>query len=186
MQTEQYIVSIEQYHSPEWCGCAIKRFKLPRSFITGHYKLVVMMMVLLCVYIVSFPAEDWVFVVFCCTICCCAFCDADLWNWAATWQNQQNNCAPCEDSDQLGHPPSLIRVFAVRMKKAKVLRYPLSAKRRLWSDFMRIAKTMPRLIWVVAGRTCHFVGFVMRRLICYYKSKLFIMPPRNLDIITKR
>ena len=25
---------------------------------------------------------------------------------------------------------------------------------------------MPRLIWVFAGRTCHFVGFVMRRLKC--------------------
>ena len=23
-------------------------------------------------------------------------------------------CAPCEDSDQPGHPPSLIRAFAVR------------------------------------------------------------------------
>ena len=30
-------------------------------------------------------------------------------------------CAPSEDSDQPGHPPSLIRVFAVRMKKAWVL-----------------------------------------------------------------
>ena len=38
-----------------------------------------------------------------------------------------------EDSDQLGHLPSLIRVFAVRMKKAWVLSYPLSAQRRLWS-----------------------------------------------------
>ena len=28
---------------------------------------------------------------------------------------------------------------------------------------------MPRLIWVFAGRTCHFVGFVMRRLICIFK-----------------
>ena len=36
-------------------------------------------------------------------------------------------CAPSEDSDQPGHPPSLIRVFAVRMKKAWVLSYPLSA-----------------------------------------------------------
>ena len=27
---------------------------------------------------------------------------------------------------------------------------------------------MPRLIWVFAGRTCHFVGFVMRWLICWY------------------
>ena len=35
--------------------------------------------------------------------------------WAATWQNQQSDCAPSEDSDQPGHPPSLIRVFAVRL-----------------------------------------------------------------------
>ena len=28
--------------------------------------------------------------------------------WAATWQNQQNECAPSEDSDQPGHPPILI------------------------------------------------------------------------------
>ena len=33
--------------------------------------------------------------------------------WAASWQNQQNDFAPSEDSDQPGHPPSLIRVFAV-------------------------------------------------------------------------
>ena len=33
--------------------------------------------------------------------------------WATTWQNQQNECASSEDSDQPGHPPSLIRVFAV-------------------------------------------------------------------------
>ena len=37
-------------------------------------------------------------------------------------------CAPSEDSDQPGHPPSLIRVFAVRMKKVGVLSYPLSAQ----------------------------------------------------------
>ena len=30
-------------------------------------------------------------------------------------------CALSEDSDQPGHPPSLIRVFAVRMRKAWVL-----------------------------------------------------------------
>ena len=38
--------------------------------------------------------------------------------WGASWQNQQSECAPSEDSDQPGHLPSLIRVFAVRMKKA--------------------------------------------------------------------
>ena len=55
--------------------------------------------------------------------------------WAATWQNQHNECAPSEDSDQPGHPPSLIRVFSVHMKKAWVLSYPLSAQRRLCSDW---------------------------------------------------
>ena len=48
----------------------------------------------------------------------------------------------------LGIPPSLFRVFAVRMKKAGVLSYPLSAQRRL----IRLGG-MPRLIWVFAGRT---------------------------------
>ena len=62
------------------------------------------------------------------------------YKWAATWQNQWGDCAPSdlfvlrlnvpvnnfsvmsgrnapsEDSDQPGHPPSLIRVFAVRLK----------------------------------------------------------------------
>ena len=71
-------------------------------------------------------------------------------------------CAPSEDSDQPGHPPSLIRVFAVRMKKAWVLSYPLSAQRRLWSDWE------PSLIWVFAGRTVILLVFVMWRLICWY------------------
>ena len=39
-------------------------------------------------------------------------------------------CAP-STSDQPGHPPGLIRVFAVRMKKAWVLSYPLNAEQRL-------------------------------------------------------
>ena len=55
--------------------------------------------------------------------------------WAASWQNQQNDCAPSEDSDKPGHPPSLIRVLAVHMKKAWVLSYPLSTQQRLWSDW---------------------------------------------------
>ena len=39
-------------------------------------------------------------------------------NWATSWRNQQSECAPSEDSDQPGHPSSLIRIFAVRRKKA--------------------------------------------------------------------
>ena len=45
-------------------------------------------------------------------------------------------CAPSEDSDQPGHPPSLIRVFAVHMKKAWILSYPLSTQQKLWSDWV--------------------------------------------------
>ena len=67
--------------------------------------------------------------------------------------NTQNNkmaCAPSKDSDQPGHPPppSLIRVFAVRMKKAWVLSYPLSTQRRL----IRLG-VCPRSTWVFTGRT---------------------------------
>ena len=40
-------------------------------------------------------------------------------------------CAPSEDSDQPGHPPSLIRVFVVRVTKVWVLSYPLSPQRWL-------------------------------------------------------
>ena len=68
-------------------------------------------------------------------------------------------CAPSEDSDQPGHPPSLIRVSAVRLKQNWVLSYPLSAQRRLWSDWAD-AQADLSLRWAQS----HFVGFVMRRL----------------------
>ena len=50
--------------------------------------------------------------------------------------DKTNDCAPSEDSDKPGHPPSLISLFAVHMKKAWVLSYPLSTPRRLWSDWV--------------------------------------------------
>ena len=72
--------------------------------------------------------------------------------WATLWQNQLNDCVPSEDLDQPGHPPSLIRVFAVRMKKPGVPSYPLSAQRSLiklgrcpgWSESSQGA---PSLCW---------------------------------------
>ena len=57
--------------------------------------------------------------------------------WNRSKMNMSRNmtkatkCAPSEDSDQPGHPPSLVGAFAVRMKKAWVLSFPLSAQRRL-------------------------------------------------------
>ena len=86
--------------------------------------------------------------------------------WAATRQNQQNECAPSEDSDQPGHPSSLIRVFAVHMKKAWVLSYPLSVQRRLWSDWAD-AQADLSLRWAHT----YFVGFVMSWLKSYRQKR---------------
>ena len=87
----------------------------------------------------------------------------DFLIWAATWQNQQNECVPSKDSDQPGHPPSLIQVFAVRMKNPWVLSYPLSVQPRLWSDWAS-AQADLSLHWAHT----HFDGFVMSWLI-YFK-----------------
>ena len=67
-------------------------------------------------------------------------------------------CAPSEDSHQPGHPPSLIRVFAVRMKKAWVLSYLSSAQRKLWSDWADVQAYLS-LRWAHT----HLIGFVTRR-----------------------
>ena len=84
-------------------------------------------------------------------------------------KNQWNDCAHSEDSDQPGHLPSLIRVFAVRMKKHWILSYPLSAQQRLWWDWVD-AQADQSLRWAHS----HFVGFVTRRLI-------FRRPSDNTD-----
>ena len=80
------------------------------------------------------------------------------------------NCAPSEDTDQPGHLPSLIRVFAVRMKKAWVLSYPLSVKGRLWSDWVDAQPDLS-LRW----EHSHFVGFVMLWIQIMYKSSLYFL-----------
>ena len=66
---------------------------------------------------------------------------------------------PSEDSDQPGHPPSLI---SLRCLHEETLGSQLPIERTAKTD-----KTgqLPRLIWVFAGRKCHFVGFVTRGLI---------------------
>ena len=78
-------------------------------------------------------------------------------------------CAPSEDSDHPGHPPSLIRVFAVFVPAQSD--HSLRCARNRYPRFLHVDSEdsyqtgrMPRLIWVFVGRTCHFVGFVMRWL----------------------
>ena len=87
--------------------------------------------------------------------------------WAATWQKQQNDCAPSEDHP--GRPPSLIKSLCC--PHGESLSYPLSAQRRLWSDWAD-AQADLSLRW--ANR--HFVGFVMRLLIllCSKGIQLYI------------
>ena len=80
-------------------------------------------------------------------------------------------CALSEDFDQPGHPPNLIRVLVVRMKKLGSL-----ATHWVLSEDSYQTGRMPRMIWVFTGHTCHFVGFVMRPLKCgiiFYLSSQF-------------
>ena len=91
----------------------------------------------------------------------------------ATWQNQQNECVPSKESDQPGHPPSLIRVFDVRMKKAWVFSYPISAQQSLWS-YWADAQADLSLRWAHSP----FVDFVMSRLkycVCWFFLMLLLV-----------
>ena len=68
-----------------------------------------------------------------------------------------HDCPPSEESDQPGHP--------------LCVQWVAKDPSFLYSDSEDSDQTgrMPRMIWVLAGRTCHFVGFVMKRLI--YREK---------------
>ena len=71
--------------------------------------------------IVSYKPSKW-----------CMF-SGDIWAWAL--QNQKMTCAPSEDSDQPGHPPSLIRVIHWSHKETLGPSLPIE----------RTAKTLIRL-----------------------------------------
>ena len=84
-------------------------------------------------------------------------------------KSNQIACAPSKDSDQPGHPPSLIRVFAVRMKKAWVLSYPLSASEEYDPSLRWGHKSV---CWF-----CHVVAHVLKDLmiLCTTVLPLFIL-----------
>ena len=73
--------------------------------------------------------------------------------WATSWQNQQNDCVPNEDSDQPGHSP-------VRSESSLCPQWVAKDPSFLHADSKDSEQTgrMPRLIWVFAGCTCqaHF------------------------------
>ena len=70
---------------------------------------------------------------------------------------------PAKTQISLGIRP-VWSVFAVRMKKAWTLSYPLSAQRRLWSDWAD-AQADLSLRWAHS----HIVGFATGRLKCHFE-----------------
>ena len=81
---------------------------------------------------------------------------------------------PAKTQISLGIRP-IWSVFAVRMKKAWVLSYPLSALQRLWSDWANAQADLSRR-WAHT----HFVGFVTSRLIYSSISPILCKAsPRN-------
>ena len=86
---------------------------------------------------------------------------------ATTWQNQ--------------HPPSLIRVFAVRMKKAWVLSYPLSAQTSESTTFA-VEKLLEvehvlhfwrsNMFYISGGRTC-FIRLEVEHVLHFWRSNMF-------------
>ena len=71
---------------------------------------------------------------------------------AAAWQTNKTICALCEDSDQPGHPTSLISLSCA-LKDPRLLQTD--------SEDSDQNGQMPRPIRVLAGCIGHFVGFVM-------------------------
>ena len=79
--------------------------------------------------------------------------------WAASWQNQQNGmCAQRR----------LRSVCPVWSESSLCTLWVAKDPSVLHADSEDSDQTgrMPLLIWVFTGHTCHFVGFVMRQLIC--------------------
>ena len=88
------------------------------------------------------------------------------YNWAASWQNQQNGIRPVWSESSL----CVLRI-------ANDPRF-LHAENEDSDQTGR----MPRLIWVIAGSTCHFVGFVARRLNSWIGIMLSIYIQQNWQV----
>ena len=91
---------------------------------------------------------------------------------AAAWQNKQNDVHAAKIQISLGIHP-VWSVFIVRMKKPWVLSYPLSAQRRLWSDWAD-AQADPSLHWALRSFcwVCHAVAHIFSPKIVNGKNAL--------------
>ena len=137
-------------------------------------------------------------------ICMCKRWDALNWfSWSPKMRflselphdkTNKMGCAPSEGSDQPRHPPSLIRVFAVHMKKDWVLSYPLSAQRRLggcpgWSESLLGAESFCwfcREVAQIVFRTwrMRYVGLIQKCQCWGNLSKKVNFSSKNILLLT--
>ena len=83
----------------------------------------------------------------------CSLSFLDISIWAAAWQNQQNVCALSEDSDHLGHPPSLISLRC-------------ALYRELRTQYLFI--THGRLVWVFAVPMNKYWVLISNSSFCWF------------------
>ena len=83
--------------------------------------------------------------------------------WAASWQNQQNDCAQWSLRSAW-----IVSFRPVWSESSLCAQWVAKDPRFHQADSEDSDQTgrMPRLIWVFTGCTGHLVGFVMRRLTC--------------------
>ena len=88
-----------------------------------------------------------------------------IWNALGLDKTNTMTCAPSEDSDQLGRPSSLIKIFAVWMKRPLVLGYPMRAQ---W----RLIRLCWRKGWFVFFRRTPFCWFCRApaQMACFLKK----------------
>ena len=104
-------------------------------------------------------------------------CEADKTILAFSWQNPTKwHGRQAKTQISLGIRPvwSESSLSAWRKLGSLAIRWAHSED---WSDWR-----MPRLIWVFAGHTGHFVGFVMRQLISLFLCMLTVVNSSKLDM----
>ena len=87
--------------------------------------------------------------------------------------------------------PAKTQIIWTSAKSDQNLRCPHKKVLGPWLPIECTAKTdqmgqMPRLMWVFAGRTCHFVGFVMLWLIYFFEWRFNRSMKQNIWAITQK
>ena len=103
--------------------------------------------------------------------------------WATTWQNNNVAMRPARSQITLGIRPVWSESSLSAWRKLGSL-----ATHWAHSEVSDQTGRMPRLIWVFAGRTYHFVGFVVRRLKCraMNRIKLKLRKMKTSEVVNAR